>query len=73
MTWPDYPEKRLEVLEIVVLSSVMARATTIVCNTPDYGVEEVADTACAMILTAIRQVVHFDIGRVLDVAGLLGL
>jgi lactate dehydrogenase-like 2-hydroxyacid dehydrogenase len=32
-----------------------------VCNTPDYGVEEVADTACAMILTAIRQVAHYDI------------
>ena len=31
-----------------------------VCNTPDYGVEEVADTACAMILTCIRQVLYYD-------------
>ena len=26
------------------------------CNTPDYGVEEVADTACAMIINFIRQI-----------------
>jgi lactate dehydrogenase-like 2-hydroxyacid dehydrogenase len=26
-----------------------------VCNTPDYGVDEVADTACSFILNSIRQ------------------
>jgi len=26
------------------------------CNTPDYGVEEVADTACALIMNFIRQI-----------------
>jgi D-3-phosphoglycerate dehydrogenase len=31
-----------------------------VCNTPDYGVEEVCDTACAMILASIRQIVVYD-------------
>lgn len=28
----------------------------VVCNTPDYGVDEVADTACAFILDAVRQI-----------------
>ena len=28
----------------------------VVCNTPDYGVDEVADTASAFILNAIRQI-----------------
>lgn len=32
-----------------------------VCNTPDYGVEEVADTACAMILSCVRQVPYYDV------------
>jgi len=31
-----------------------------VCNTPDYGVEEVCDTACAMMLAAIRQIFLYD-------------
>jgi C-terminal binding protein len=31
-----------------------------VCNTPDYGVEEVCDTACAMILSSIRQIFLYD-------------
>lgn len=30
------------------------------CNTPDYGTEEVADTAVAMILTLQRKVVEYD-------------
>jgi lactate dehydrogenase-like 2-hydroxyacid dehydrogenase len=30
------------------------------CNTPDYGTEEVADTACAMILAIQRKMVQYD-------------
>ncbi len=30
------------------------------CNNPDYGTEEVADTACAMILALQRKVVAYD-------------
>lgn len=30
------------------------------CNTPDYGVEEVADTATALILNFIRQIKYYD-------------
>lgn len=30
------------------------------CNTPDYGVEEVADTAVALILNSIRQIKYYD-------------
>ena len=30
------------------------------CNTPDYGTEEVADTACGMILAIQRQLVAYD-------------
>ena len=30
------------------------------CNTPDYGTEEVADTACAMILAIQRKVWEYD-------------
>ncbi len=30
------------------------------CNTPDYGTEEVADTACAMILALQRKIVGYD-------------
>ena len=30
------------------------------CNTPDYGTEEVADTACAMILSIQRKLVAYD-------------
>ena len=29
-------------------------------NTPDYGTEEVADTACAMILAAQRKIIGYD-------------
>ena len=31
------------------------------CNTPDYGVEEVADTATALILNSIRQIKYYDV------------
>ena len=30
------------------------------CNTPDYGVEEVADTATALILNSVRQIKYYD-------------
>ena len=30
------------------------------CNTPDYGVEEVADSTCALILNSIRQIKLYD-------------
>ena len=30
------------------------------CNTPDYGTEEVADAACAMILTLQRKLLAYD-------------
>ncbi len=30
------------------------------CNTPDYGTEEVADTAAAMILTMQRKILQYD-------------
>jgi lactate dehydrogenase-like 2-hydroxyacid dehydrogenase len=30
------------------------------CNTPDYGVEEVSDTACAFILGFIRQIYFYN-------------
>ena len=30
------------------------------CNTPDYGTEEVADTACAMVLGIVRKVWLYD-------------
>ena len=30
------------------------------CNTPDYGVEEVADTAVALMLNSIRQIKYYD-------------
>lgn len=32
----------------------------LICNTPDYGVEEVADSACALILNAVRQINYYD-------------
>ena len=31
----------------------------VLCNTPDYGTEEVADTACAMILSIQRKVISY--------------
>jgi C-terminal binding protein len=30
------------------------------CNTPDYGVEEVADTSCALIINFIRQITLYN-------------
>lgn len=30
------------------------------CNTPDYGVEEVADSACSFILNFVRQLSYYD-------------
>lgn len=30
------------------------------CNTPDYGVEEVADTTVALILNLVRQIKYYD-------------
>lgn len=35
------------------------RLGIIVCNVPDYGIEEVADTAMAHILTLFRQTIYF--------------
>ena len=32
----------------------------IVCNTPDYGIDEVSDTTCAFILNAIRQIAYYE-------------
>jgi lactate dehydrogenase-like 2-hydroxyacid dehydrogenase len=32
----------------------------IVCNTPDYGIDEVSDTTCAYILNAIRQISYYE-------------
>ena len=31
-----------------------------VCNTPDYGVEEVADTTCAFLLSGIRKTLTYE-------------
>lgn len=31
----------------------------VVCNSPDYGVDEVADTSCAFILNAVRQIGYY--------------
>jgi D-3-phosphoglycerate dehydrogenase len=41
------------------LEAVQARGIK-VCNNPDYGVDEVADTTCALILNAIRQISLYD-------------
>ncbi len=38
----------------------MAERDIPVCNTPDYGTEEVADAACAMILALQRKTVQYD-------------
>jgi lactate dehydrogenase-like 2-hydroxyacid dehydrogenase len=38
----------------------LAEAGIPACNTPDYGTEEVADTAVAMILAQQRRVVRYD-------------
>ena len=39
---------------------VAKRKGIVVCNTPDYGVDEVADTACAFILNAVRQIRGYE-------------
>ena len=46
--------------ETIDISAAREHGIT-VCNTPDYGVEEVADTACAMILSCVRQVAYYDV------------
>jgi D-3-phosphoglycerate dehydrogenase len=38
----------------------LARRGIAFCNTPDYGTEEVADTACAMMLSLQRKVTEYD-------------
>ncbi len=40
--------------------SALAGRTIPFANTPDYGTEEVADTACAMILAAQRKIIGYD-------------
>lgn len=38
----------------------LAERNIVACNTPDYGTEEVADTACSMILALQRKLVAYD-------------
>ncbi len=38
----------------------LERANIVFCNTPDYGTEEVADTACGMILGLQRKIWSYD-------------
>ena len=45
--------------DLVDVSALSERGIAF-CNTPDYGTEEVADTACAMILQIQRQVLAYD-------------
>ncbi len=45
--------------DLVDVEAVAERGIPL-CNTPDYGTEEVADTACAMILSLQRKVVAYD-------------
>lgn len=40
---------------------VLERENIIFCNTPDYGTEEVADTACGMILDLQRKISSYDV------------
>jgi len=40
--------------------AALARREIPLCNTPDYGTEEVADTACGMILAIQRQLLAYD-------------
>jgi len=46
-------------VDLVDLPALAARGIPL-CNTPDYGTEEVADTACAMILAVQRKIVAYD-------------
>lgn len=45
--------------DMVDVSALAARDIPF-ANTPDYGTEEVADTACAMILAAQRKIIGYD-------------
>jgi len=45
--------------DTVDVNALANRGITL-CNTPDYGTEEVADTACAMILGIVRKVWLYD-------------
>ena len=45
--------------DLVDVQALAARGIPL-CNTPDYGTEEVADTACALILAIQRQIVAYD-------------
>ncbi|NQT89453.1 C-terminal binding protein [bacterium] len=45
--------------DAIDLPALAARGIPL-CNTPDYGTEEVCDTACAMILAIQRQLVAYD-------------
>lgn len=40
--------------------AALERANIVFCNTPDYGTEEVADTACGMILDLQRKIASYD-------------
>lgn len=40
--------------------SSLTKANILFCNTPDYGTEEVADTACGMILNMQRKISSYD-------------
>lgn len=40
--------------------AALARRGIPLCNTPDYGTEEVADSACALILALQRKIVGYD-------------
>jgi D-3-phosphoglycerate dehydrogenase len=45
--------------DAVDLEALAARDIPL-CNTPDYGTEEVCDTACAMVLAIQRNLVTYD-------------
>jgi len=45
--------------DLVDLAALTRRGLPL-CNTPDYGTEEVADTACAMILAIQRKIREYD-------------
>jgi len=45
------------------------RAGIAVCNTPDYGTTDVADTAIAMMLALLRGTAHYDEVLRADVTG----
>lgn len=45
--------------DLIDVASLAGRGIPL-CNTPDYGTEEVADTACAMILALQRKILTYD-------------